>query len=56
MQVVFSGKIKYLPHAVSKHDVSADRRFHWMIQQALHASNTYQVHTKHMRDTANAMY
>ena len=52
LQVAFSGKLKCLQRAESKHDVSAARRFHWMIQHALQASNTYQVHTKHMRYTA----
>ena len=51
LRVAFSGKLKCLPCAVSKHDVSAAWRFHWMIQQALQASNMYQVHTKHMQDT-----
>ena len=36
LRVTFSGKLKCLPHAVSKHDVIAAQRFHWMIQQALH--------------------
>ena len=56
LRVAFSVKLKCLPRALSKHDVSAAWRFHWMIQAALHTSNTYQVHTKHRRDTANAMY
>ena len=56
LRVAFSGKLTCLPREVSYYNVSTARRFHWMIQQALHASNTHQVHTKHMRDTANAMY
>ena len=36
LRVTFSGKLKCLPRAVSKHDVIAAQRFHWMIQQALH--------------------
>ena len=36
--VAFSGKLKCLPRAVNQHDVIAARCFHWVIQQALHAS------------------
>ena len=56
LRIAFSGKLKCLSRKVSKYDVSAAQRFHWMIQEALQASKMYQVHTKHMRDTANAMY
>jgi len=34
LQVAFSGKLKCLPRAVSKHDVIAVQHFHWVIQQA----------------------